>query len=93
MQYTSPSDHTRKSGQGGKEPNLVLVHGRYVDKFERRHGEWKISHRNAVIDHASQVTSDERDQAATFIRGKQYPDDIVYQLSHMEDDRGRTTHA
>jgi ketosteroid isomerase-like protein len=83
----------RSHRHGGKEPNLVLIHARYVDKFERRHGEWKISRRNAVIDHAWQVAFDEWDQAATFIRGKPYPDDIVYQLFHMEDDRGRMTHA
>ena len=29
---------------------LDLWGGRYVDRFERRSGEWRIAHRNCVID-------------------------------------------
>lgn len=64
----------------GQEPNLVLIHGRYVDRFERREGEWKIARRNAVIDYASHVTTAEWAGTSTFIRGARYPDDIVYKL-------------
>jgi ketosteroid isomerase-like protein len=64
----------------GQEPNLVLIHARYVDRFERRDGEWKIAHRNAVIDYASHLTTADWEGTSTFIRGKRYPDDLVYQL-------------
>jgi hypothetical protein len=28
----------------------MVAAGRYLDRFERREGEWKISHRHAVYD-------------------------------------------
>jgi ketosteroid isomerase-like protein len=71
---------------GGEEPNLVLLHGRYVDKLERRDGEWKIARRHATIDYASQLTTSAWAATAAFIRGKRHPEDIVYQHVTMDDD-------
>lgn len=62
----------------GDTPNLVLIHGRYVDRFERRDGEWKIAHRNALIDYASHTTTADWEGISTFIRGKRFPEDITY---------------
>ena len=64
----------------GDTPNLVLIHARYIDRFERRDGEWRIAHRNAVIDYASKLTTAEWEGVSTFVRGKRYPDDLVYEL-------------
>lgn len=34
----------------GEEPQDVMTGGRYIDRYERRDGEWKISHRTFVMD-------------------------------------------
>jgi len=34
----------------GDEPQDVLTGGRYIDRYERRQGVWKISHRSFVLD-------------------------------------------
>ena len=38
----------RTHAPGRKE---YIVYGRYLDKYERRDGEWKFSHRSLVFDH------------------------------------------
>lgn len=34
----------------GEEPQDVMTGGRYIDRYERREGQWKISHRTFVMD-------------------------------------------
>ena len=34
----------------GEAPQDVMTGGRYIDRYERRDGEWKISHRTFVMD-------------------------------------------
>ncbi len=34
------------------KPAASMVRGRYLDRFERRDGKWKIAHRRVVLDHA-----------------------------------------
>jgi peroxiredoxin/ketosteroid isomerase-like protein len=56
--------------------------GRYIDVFERRGGEWKIRHRQIVIDQAREMIVTEvgvGDIGAELpIMGRPKPDDIVY---------------
>jgi hypothetical protein len=65
-------------------PNVVnVLAGRYVDSFERRGGEWKISDRVVVIDWSTVWRSDERFPGVdTFVPGERYPDDLVYKRPH-----------
>lgn len=35
---------------GGDSPDLLTAGGRYIDQFERRNGEWRISHRIAMVE-------------------------------------------
>lgn len=46
---------TVETGDGER---LVHALGRYVDRFERREGEWKIAHRLVVVDLSRVVQSD-----------------------------------
>lgn len=59
----------------------VFMHGRYVDRFEKRDGAWRILRRIAMLDYRTSVP---RAAAATFPPGHQasgrMPDDPVYQL-------------
>jgi hypothetical protein len=53
--YTT-SMHVTK-GQGGAEDRLMLSVARYVDRFERRDGAWKISSRLVVPEFTSLVSA------------------------------------
>lgn len=57
---------SRENGQ----PGHIFVGGRYLDRFERRAGQWKIASRTVVID-VSQVLEAGRDWAgaANFLSG------------------------
>lgn len=52
-----PEEHARadivgaEAAKGMKEMNSIIV-GRYLDKFERRDGVWRIAHRQAVFETA-----------------------------------------
>lgn len=37
----------------------VIIHGRYLDRYERRGGAWKFLHRSLVFDHGEVRTVDE----------------------------------
>ncbi|MBC2776635.1 nuclear transport factor 2 family protein [Parasphingopyxis marina] len=37
-------------GEKTGDPELVQIGGRYLDRFEKRNGSWKISQRNVVFD-------------------------------------------
>lgn len=56
--------------------------GRYLDRFARKGGEWKFTHRTFVPDwstrHASSDASDEGMMAQLKTRGARFPDDPVY---------------
>jgi ketosteroid isomerase-like protein len=82
---------TRGHQPGGDEPNVEIVHGRYVDKLERRDGEWKIARRTATIDYASRLISSEWAATASFIRGLRHPEDVVYQNASLDMDAAGTT--
>ena len=44
-------------GTKGDSPQDVMTGGRYVDRYERRNGEWKISHRTFVMDWTTSADS------------------------------------
>lgn len=49
----------------GNDPRqLRLAGGRYLDRFESRNGEWRISHRRVITDWAAHVSLPDRDTAA-----------------------------
>ena len=59
----------------------VFVGGRYIDRFERRDGVWKIAHRTGIHDWHQWSAADERDFTALFSpaqRGKRDKTDFVY---------------
>jgi hypothetical protein len=55
-------------------PRHVLVSCRYLDRFERRNGEWRIAHRTCVVDWSSL----EGDIDPAGIKGKPGQDDESY---------------
>jgi hypothetical protein len=58
-----------------------IVFGRYVDRFERRDGDWRIAHRVVVIDsrNTQQVQPSRLATDETKVpHGRHYPDDVVY---------------
>lgn len=65
-------------GEGPDGPHEAIFGGRYVDRFERRDGEWKIADRVVVHDWArvDQVQAWER--APMFIQGLRSRDDVSY---------------
>ena len=66
---------------GGEERDL-FISGRYVDRYEKRDGEWKIAFRSEVNDWARNdpATDDYFTQTPDSLRGERYPDDPVYKL-------------
>ena len=44
-------------GTKGDTPQDVMTGGRYIDRYERRNGEWKISHRTFVMDWTTSADS------------------------------------
>ena len=64
--------------------------GRYMDRFERRNGEWRIFHRICVQDWGRTETFPRSDLAernvfaGTFPTGEFYPNDIVYHRAWLE---------
>lgn len=63
----------------GKAEDLV-VYGRYLDSFERRHGEWRISARTELIDwaHERPATADWFDRQPPLNRGTHDMADALY---------------
>ncbi len=64
----------------GDEPHLNLTTGfRFVDRFERRDGEWRIAHRVAVTDWSRRTSPDDWWPAPeSHRRGERGPGDAVH---------------
>lgn len=61
----------------------TLVYGRYLDRLEKRDGQWKMAFRQVVIEWSNRYSvSDERDGPAfkDLTRGGHHPSDPVYLL-------------
>lgn len=52
--------------------------GRYLDRFERRNGEWRIAHRRLVIDWSLTADGSESHNADGYIRGSWDKHDVSY---------------
>lgn len=68
--------------QGPNDGVIELFAGRYVDRFERRDGAWKIAHRTALRD--VDTLMDRRRWAGRITEGGRFPDDLVYRLTSPE---------
>ncbi|GGC37122.1 hypothetical protein GCM10011371_25690 [Novosphingobium marinum] len=67
---------------------FMVAGGRYLDRFEKQDGEWRIVHRHAVFDWNTEMDSTEkwdRDALDTWVFGKPAPHDASYQLLPTED--------
>ena len=61
--WSESSVHAAHLLQGAREE--MLFYGRYLDKLEKRDGQWKILHRQVVIDWSKRLqVEDERDGEA-----------------------------
>jgi hypothetical protein len=56
----------------------VVSGGRYLDRFERRDGEWRIVQRRVVADWALEADGTESHNDDGYIRGRWDQDDITY---------------
>lgn len=66
-----------RAGAGdGDGQQIEVFAGRYVDRFERRNGRWRISHRRAIRD--VDTLLDRRRWAGRIPAGGRFPDDPVY---------------
>jgi len=65
----------------GDDPQDVMTGGRYVDRYERRNGEWKISHRTFVLDWTTSSPSKDLMGLGMFeemVKGERGKGDPVY---------------
>ena len=73
----------RVSGEAG-EPRDLFIAGRYVDRYERRGGVWKIAYRSELVDWVrDDPASDAMMASAPFIVGRRKPDDPLYDRAAM----------
>ena len=62
----------------------LFIAGRYVDRYERRGGIWKIAYRSELVDWLrDDPASDAMLAAAPFIIGQRKPDDPLYRREAM----------
>lgn len=72
--------------EDGAETDL-FVSGRYVDRYERRGGVWKIAYRSELVDWVrSEPAADDWFKESGMLPGARKPDDPLY---HREKMRGR----
>lgn len=74
----------------GEEPIDELTGGRYLDRFEKRHNEWKFTHRTFVADwQMRQPSTDQTGQGLyeSFLPGKRSKEDPVYAHWNTESAR------
>lgn len=65
-------------------PRDLFIAGRYVDRYERRGGVWKIAYRSELVDWVrDDPASDAMVEAAPFIMGQRKPDDPLYHREAM----------
>ena len=66
------------------QPRETMLLGRYVDRFEKRHGEWRIAKRTVVYDWIRQqpmsVNSDEQKFGVRQPNGSRKPQDPLYDM-------------
>ena len=62
-----------------------IAAGRYIDRYERRSGEWRIAHRTCLSDWSRlEPSADWRsDPARSRLAGKRKPDDLLYSVRRL----------
>lgn len=74
----------RVHDEAGAARDLVIA-GRYVDRYERRGGVWKIAYRSELVDWLrDDPASDAMLEAAPFILGQRKPADPLYHREAMQ---------
>ena len=70
----------------GEERDL-FISGRYVDRYEKRDGAWKIAFRSEVNDWARNdpATDGYFADTPTSLRGARYPEDAIYQRDALRN--------
>jgi hypothetical protein len=67
------------------QPRDLFIAGRYVDRYERRGGVWKIAYRSELVDWVrDDPATDAMVAAAPFIMGQRKPDDPLYNREAMQ---------
>jgi hypothetical protein len=65
-------------------PRDLFIAGRYVDRYERRCGTWKIAYRSELVSWArDEPAADAMVAEAPFIIGQRKPDDPLYDREAM----------
>jgi hypothetical protein len=73
----------RVAGDAG-EPRDLFIAGRYVDRYERRGGVWKIAYRSELVDWVrDDPATDAMVALAPFIMGERKPADPLYDREAM----------
>lgn len=66
------------------QPRDLFIAGRYVDRYERRQGVWKIAYRSELVDWVrDDPASDAMVQSTPFIMGQRKPADPLYDRETM----------
>jgi len=74
--------HRVAGGDGA--PRDLFIAGRYVDRYERREGVWKIAYRSELVDWVrDDPAADAMVAAAPFIMGERKPADPLYHREAM----------
>lgn len=71
--------YTNETVLYGDQPKLRTSIGRYVDRFERRSGEWRIAARVCTVEAAGQSDYIPFDETSGFARGRRDKNDISYE--------------
>jgi hypothetical protein len=72
----------RSAANGDTPAQDFLWGGRYVDRYERRNGEWRISRRIVVHEWTKlEPVEGVWPGAAAFVQGQRDPSDVVYQAN------------
>ena len=73
----------RLNDHAGK-PRDLFIAGRYLDRYERRQGVWKIAYRTELVDWVrEEAAADEWFQGSAMLVGKRKPDDPLYNREVM----------
>jgi ketosteroid isomerase-like protein len=67
----------RRQNKDGTKADLIFA-GRYVDRFERREGLWKIAHRQVVFDRSRIDKIEKSFSIEEYVCGKRSREDPVY---------------
>lgn len=74
--------HRRDASDGGGAEEDMFIKGRFIDRFERRAGRWKIAFRSGFFDFERIVPPADRNLAGLppIQTGKYKPDDALYAM-------------